>query len=71
MELPDQRRVPQVPAGQVRQDWLRVQGGRQLLAVGLEAGAVEVLHLKTEYRAEDEESCDRELERFLHYVSII
>ena len=32
---------------------------------------VEVMHLKLEYRVEDEESCDRELERFLHYVSII
>lgn len=32
---------------------------------------VEIMHLKLEYRVEDEESCDRELERFLHYVSII
>ena len=46
-------------------------GVRQMLAVGLEEGRVEVMHLKTDYRAEDEESCDRELERFLHYVSII
>ena len=30
---PNQRCVPQVPAGQTRQDRLRVQGGRQLLAV--------------------------------------
>ena len=46
-------------------------GIRQMLAVGLEEGRVEVMHLKTDYRAEDEDSCDRELERFLHYVSII
>ena len=32
---------------------------------------VEILHLKNEYRSPDEESCDRELDRFLHYVSII
>ena len=31
----------------------------------------QVMHLKSDYRAEDEDSCDRELERFLHYVSII
>jgi hypothetical protein len=32
---------------------------------------VEILHLKADYMAEDMDSCDRELERFLHYVSII
>ena len=42
-----------------------------MLAVGLEAGRVEIIHLKLEYRTEDEETCERELERFLHYVSII
>ena len=46
-------------------------GVRQMIAVGLEEGRLEVMHLKSEYRAEDEDSCDRELERFLHYVSII
>ena len=46
-------------------------GVRQMIAVGLEEGRVEVMHLKGDYRAEDEDSCDRELERFLHYVSII
>jgi len=44
---------------------------RQMLAIGLEEGRVEVMHLKLEYRTEDDESCERELERFLHYVSII
>ena len=32
---------------------------------------LQVMHLKLEYRTEDDESCERELERFLHYVSII
>jgi hypothetical protein len=32
---------------------------------------VEILHLKADYVAEDADSCDRELDRFLHYVSII
>ena len=32
---------------------------------------LQVLHLKLEYRTEDDETCERELERFLHYVSII
>ena len=32
---------------------------------------VEIFHLKEEYRAIDDETCDLELDRFLHYVSII
>ena len=39
--------------------------------ISLSNSRVEIMHLKLEYRVEDEESCDRELERFLHYVSII
>ncbi len=32
---------------------------------------VQVHHLKQEYKAEDEDACAKELDRFLHYVSII
>ena len=44
---------------------------KQLLALGMENGRVEVHHLKSEYRAKDSKACTVELERFLHYVSII
>lgn len=44
---------------------------KQLLALGMENGKVEVHHLKGEYKADDSESCQKELSRFLHYVSII
>ena len=37
----------------------------------LSVSPLQVMHLKLEYRTEDDESCERELERFLHYVSII
>lgn len=43
----------------------------QLLALGMKGGKVELHSLKEEYKAEDEESCEAELCRFLHYVSII
>ena len=44
---------------------------KQLLALGMENGRVEVHHLKADYRASDSKACNKELERFLHYVSII
>lgn len=44
---------------------------KQLLALGMSSGKVEVHHLKDEYRTEDKEACVKELGRFLHYVSII
>ncbi len=43
----------------------------QILALGMKSGSVELHSLKAEYKAEDEDSCDAELSRFLHYVSII
>ena len=52
----------------------RRAGGARVRLLGLYSHnccRVEIMHLKMEYRTEDEESCDRELERFLHYVSII
>lgn len=44
---------------------------KQMMALGMEDGKVEVHHLKQDYRAADSKSCSKELERFLHYVSII
>ena len=44
---------------------------KQMLALGMQNGRVEVHHLKADYRASDLKSCTKELDRFLHYVSII
>lgn len=44
---------------------------KQMLALGMQNGRVEVHHLKADYRASDLKSCSKELDRFLHYVSII
>ncbi len=44
---------------------------KQLLALGMANGRVEIHHLKDEYKAADEKICSKELDRFLHYVSII
>ena len=44
---------------------------KQLLALGMDNGRVEVHHLKSDYQTPDSKSCTKELERFLHYVSII
>ena len=57
---------------------------KQMLALGMQNGRVEVHHLKAEYRAlsssssttqssqdNAKSSTSKELERFLHYVSII
>ncbi len=44
---------------------------KQLLALGMAEGKVEVHHLKDEYKTDGDEACAKELSRFLHYVSII
>lgn len=44
---------------------------KQLLALGMASGKVEVHHLMAEYQSKDEDACRRELGRFLLYVSII
>ena len=44
---------------------------KQLMALGMANGKVEVHHMKAEYKVKDEEACRKELGRFLHYVSII
>ena len=42
-----------------------------MLALGMDNGRVEVHHLKADYRSSDAKACQKELERFLHYVSIV
>ena len=44
---------------------------RQLLALGLDNGSIEVHHLRDEYRSLDKTNCQKELAKFMHYVSII
>ena len=41
------------------------------MALGMKSGRIEVHALKSEYRADDDESRLKELSRFLHYVSIV
>ena len=43
----------------------------QLLAIGMDGGKVEVHTLKPEYKSKSIKECKNELEKFLHYVSII
>lgn len=43
----------------------------QLLAIGMDAGRIEVHSLKPEYKSKGPKECKNELEQFLHYVSII
>ena len=50
---------------------LRGHYGRSRLYIYFVIFRVEIFHLKEEYRAIDDETCDLELDRFLHYVSII
>ena len=44
---------------------------KQMLALGMQNGKVEIHHLKADYRAADAKTCNKELDRFLHYVSIV
>ena len=44
---------------------------KQLLALGMKNGKIEVHHMKPEYKCMNDEECDKELDRFVHYVSII
>ena len=43
----------------------------QLLAIGMDGGRIEVHSLKPEYKSPGPKECRSELEKFLHYVSII
>jgi hypothetical protein len=43
----------------------------QLLAIGMVGGKIEVHTLKPEYKSKGVKECKNELEKFLHYVSII
>jgi hypothetical protein len=43
----------------------------QLLAIGMDGGKVEVHTLKLDYKSKGPKECKNELEKFLHYVSII